>query len=302
MKRKAIAVLVGVLVWTSIAAAAPSANERAARADAIALLAKLRLPEGAVLSATEPAGGGSSLQPSPALNATTARADSHAWWQVPGSAAAVIAFITGHPPAGSKLDGTGSFSRGGKLISQSVDFVWPSVRGVLGERELAVTVAASSDGYTGLLAQAQSDWIVRRPPGERIPAGVDQIEISTAALGGPATRALTVTSRSRVHRIVALIDTMPIVGPAVFNCPALLLQGAQRLTLVFRSTDGVALAHATYIAYPGLASSSGPCNPLQFWIGRRRQEPLVGGRFLGRLDRIVGVSLYQRPRQRTPRT
>lgn len=130
------------------------------------------------------------------------------------------------------------------------------------------------------------------PRAEMIPAGVREIDITTAPLAGAATRSLTVSSGSRIRRIVALIDAMPIVQTGVYGCPALRPQGAQRITLLFRSGAArTVVARATYIAYPGLALSSGPCKPVQFWIGRREQRPLLGGSFVRRLDRIIGSRL-----------
>ncbi len=286
------ACVVAALAAPVTAALSPASNKRAAARDAQTLLARLQLPAGASRSEAEPSGDGGHLKPTPSLNATSARSDDHAWWLVPGSPDAAVAFIKSHPPSGSTLDGTGAMYAGGTLVDQSADFAWPAIPRVLGERELAVTVMALADGETGLLAQSQSNWIVPRPRTERIPAATHEIDISSALVNGPTTVALSVTGEAKVRSIVALLDSMPIVQPAVYHCPALIGTGARLIGLDFRAaTGGELLARATYVAYRGLAYSSGPCNPIELMIGADREKPLLGGDFLRRIQRVLGVSL-----------
>jgi hypothetical protein len=225
-----------------------ASNRRAARRDAELLLSRLRLPSEAVSSPTEPSNDGGHLKPSQSLNVTSARADAHAWWLVPAVTDSVLAYLKANPPAGSKLDGSESLYVDHKLIDQSLEFDWPPVRGVLGERELSVCVIALPAGRTGVLAQAQSGWIVRRPPSETIPATVDAVDLSSAVLNGPATVALTVTRAAEVRSLVSLLNAMPIVQPAVHSCPALIGNGATVITFSFRAVaGGPLLARATYV-------------------------------------------------------
>jgi hypothetical protein len=276
------------------ARATATGNERAARRDASLLLSRLALPAGAVRSPTEPSGDGGHLKPLPALDASTARVDVHAWWQVPGGQSDVLAYLKSHPPAGSKLAGSGGLYMGGKPIDQTVSFVWPAVRGVLGQRTLAVTVIALDAGRAGVLAQAQSDWIVLRSSGERVPRAAHEVDVASGPLNRSPTRNTSVVSAATVRRLVSIINGLPIVQPAVYSCPALLLQGARVITLSFRTAAaGRLLARATYIAYPHLAYDSGPCNSIALTIAGRSQKPLVGGSFLRRVERLLGVALLR---------
>jgi hypothetical protein len=276
------------------AAPSPASNKRAATLDARRLLERLKLPPGAGASSTEPAGDGGRLKPMTALNLTGARVEDHRWWLIGASPGAVLAYIESHRPVGSKLDGTGALYDHNGLIDRSLEFVWPPVPHVLGDRELSVTLMALPDGRTGLLAQAQSNWIVPRPASETLPSAVREIDVSTARLDRPATLALAVTSAATVHDIVAMLDALPIVQPAVYSCPALIGQGARVITFDFRAdAGGPRLARATYVAYPGLAYESGPCNPISLMIGGRREKPLLGGDFLGRVERLLGVELLR---------
>lgn len=294
----AIVACVAALLVGSVSAASnqpvrtSTANKRAARQDVAKLLQRLRLPTGATSSPTEPAGDGGHLKPMPSLNVTSARVDAHDWWLVPAGTDSVLAYLKANASVGSKLDGSGGLYMRGKPIDQTLDFAWPAVRGVLGERELSVTVMELGDGRTGVLAQAQSDWIVARSRSERIPATVHAIDLSIAVLNGPTTVALTVTNAAEVRSLVWMLNAMPVVQPAVYLCPALIENGARVITFSFRaSAAGPLLARATYVAYPDLAYDSGPCNAIDLTIAGRGQKPLLGGDVLRRVQRLIGVRL-----------
>jgi hypothetical protein len=270
-----------------------ASNQRAARLDAAKRLRSLGLPAAATRSPTEPAGDGGWLKPLHALTATTVNADVHAWWLVPGGPDSVLAYIKAHPPAGSKLYTTGSGynGRSGRTV-ESLGYIWPAIPAVLGLRELAVSVTSLSGTVTGVLAQAESDWIVPRPPSERVPAGAHEIDVTSAKLDGPTTVSLSLTNAAKVRRIASLIDAMPIVQPATYSCPELTAVGARVMTFKFRArVGGQLLAQATYTDYARLTAPSGPCNPIDFSIGGRRQEALIGGEFVKQVQPVLGVSL-----------
>lgn len=268
-----------------------ASNQRTARLDVAAHVRGARLPTGASPSPGEPRGDGGLLKPLPALVATPARADAHAWWTVPERAGDVLGYLESHPPAGATQTGTGSGCSG--KCSQSVTYSWPAIPGLLGFRELIVTVAPLSRGGTGVLAAAESDWIVPRPASERIPAGVRLIRVTSRKIGGPVTASVTVTDARQIRRVVALFDGMPIAQPGAIACPALILtRTTRRITFAFRAgADGPALASASYIDYAPYMESSGACNPVGFTVRGRPQDPLIGGDFLRRVEAIVGRDL-----------
>jgi len=268
-------------------------NRAAARADAARMLAALQLPSGAAGVATEPSGDSGFLKPMPALSADSARAVVDAWWRVTGDAAGVLAYIRAHPPAGATLAGTGeSGNTHTGVVAQSLDYEWPPIAGVLGQRELQITVMDLPGGAAGVLAEAQSDWVVPRPSGERIPAAVREIDIAIARPQQPAGPARGVTGRARVRRIVALFNAMPITQPEVTSCPAEMLSGSRTLTFTFRATaGGAALARATYVDYPPLDGPSDQCKSIQLTIGGKAEDALTGGDFIARIDRVLGANL-----------
>jgi hypothetical protein len=293
----AVAMVSAAMTTRAVAAPTLSANKRAAHRDAARLLERLRLPLRAARSAVEPSGDGGLLKPLRALVATTAGADVHAWWIVPGAPDQVMAYVEAHPPAGSKLSATGGANNGQGRTGASDLFEWRPIRRVLGERHLMVSVTALSRGVSGVLVQAESIWIVPRPVSERVPKAARAIDVTSAKLRGPTTVMQTVTDAVEVRRIVTLIDSMPVVQPVFYHCPMLTPVRARVITLSFRDrAGGRALARATYTAYPPPLGPSGPCNPIQFTIGGRRQPALIGGEFMKSLQRILGISLI------TPKT
>lgn len=267
-----------------------AANRRAARLDAHHLLSLLRLPPGARAVSAQPAGADGWLKPMTALTGTSAGAEVHAWWTVPGTPDAVLADTKARPPAGGTLFGIGiaGNSRTGRVV-QELDYSWPAIPGVIRYRQLAISVTVVSGGVTGVLAQAESEWTVPRPLSERIPAGIHEIDITVATPGGPVTRTLAVTDPGEIRRIVALFDAMPIAQPGTYSCP--LEWDPRLLTFTFRAQPGAAaLARATYTAF-GSSPVSGPCTPIQFSIAGRRQDALIGGNFVTQVQQVLGVTL-----------
>jgi hypothetical protein len=221
-------------------------------------------------------------------------ADVHIWWRVTGVDQSVLAFLQAHPPRGSRLETKGSAS-GPTGVSEQLGFEWRPIPGVLGSRELHVTVTALPGGFTGVLAQAESTWIVARPRSERIPATTSEIDVTSSKLGGPVAVSRSVTDPAQVHQIVSLLNAMPVTQPGIFSCPALIGAGAHVIDLKFRAgAGGPVLAEATYTNFSSTPVASGPCTPVQLTLGGRRQHPLIGGDLVERLQRILGVRLVGR--------
>ena len=267
-----------------------AANRRAARRDAHFLLSRLRVPPGATAVAEQPVGADGWLKPMTALTGTSTGAETHAWWTVSGTPAAVLAEVRSRPPLGGTLFGTGTSgdSRTGRVV-QELDYDWPAIPGVIRSRELMISVTAVSAGVTGVLAQAESEWTVPRPLSERIPVGTHEIDINVAIPGGPVARRFAVTDPGTIRRMVALFNAMPIAQPGTYACP---LEIDPRLfTFTFRAQPGAAaLAQATDTAY-GSKPVSGPCSPIQFSVAGRRQDPLIGGNIVEQVQRLLGVML-----------
>ena len=285
------------LVAVALAAPTTASNRRAARRDAPALVKALVLPPGAMPSATEPVGDHHLLKPQRLLEADFANVTAHAWWVVPGSESAAFSFFTSHVPLGAKQTGSGSLVNVKTGIeSQFVMYQWPSRPRVLGNRELDVTVAALPNGSTGVLAESQTDWVVTRPRSERVPAGVHEIDVTSVKWNGPTTVSLRVTDTRQIHQLTKLIDAMPIVQPVAISCFSLGYRGARTITLTFRAAlGGPTLAKAVYTDWAngnGVPwNPSSQCVPIDFYVGGKRQTPLIGGWFVRTANHLLGVNL-----------
>jgi hypothetical protein len=164
------------------------------------------------------------------------------------------------------------------------------VRDVLGYRELAVTATALPDGETGVLAEAQSDWIVPRPTVERLPLSTGEIDITSGTPGLAPSESFSVSTPSEVRKIVRLINGLPIAQPIVYGCPALTDPRLVRMT--FRTaTGGPALDVLTYYDFRPWSGPSQACKTVDLTIAGRRQDPLIGGDFLQAIGRMLGRSL-----------
>jgi hypothetical protein len=206
-----------------------SESELLARTGAGQALAAFVPPAGAMASPGEPQGDGGSLaapflpQPRPGNLVELYR-----WWTAPESPAQLIAAMPA--PAGSRV----SFSEnpeGEPGLPSGIEFSWPAVARARGRLSLEIQAVSLSGGRTGIRALADGFWLRPRSPSEAIPSGMRLLRITVIPYGDgtsggpilrPRQRPLTVTSRTRIERVVQLVNSLPVVqepgGPA--PCPA----------------------------------------------------------------------------------
>lgn len=263
------------------------ANRETAWRDTRALLAELLLPPGAARSASRP--------PSPSLRPPRISAlntvGAHAWWTSRRSPAQVLAYFRAHAPGPSGQV---------EVVTEptsSVILMWAIDGPHLFSQQLQLTVAALPDGRTGIMAQAQSTWMVPRSQSERVPSGVRAVAVTLrigTGLGGTKHRRshiYRITGAARVDAIVSAIDALPIVQPGIVYSCAELLQDVPQLTLRFLSATGSTVARAQVNVFPGRHGASGwtSCDPIDFWIGARRQTPLTSHTFVSRIATMLGA-------------
>jgi hypothetical protein len=285
-----IAVL-AVIVTAGVASGQPNQpvparaarNARVARRDVRRLLAKLVLPAGATLTARNP--GGVALASSSSVPGSSALIDVHRFWRVAGEdPAAVLSWFQAHAPAGSSLTTSGSGSGPGFEFN-ALGFSFPDITGVLDSRELGVTIAAARGGGTAIRADAQDVYWIPKPRWERVPAGVQQIDVSVQRLnestGDTTTTSQTVTNASQIATIVSLVNALPPAQPWVLMCPADL---GPTVMLNFLSAPGAApLATA-------VAGGSG-CGEVSFTLHGKTAPGLSDGPELDtRLGHLLGFS------------
>jgi hypothetical protein len=216
--------------------------------------------------------------------ASAALVDRHAWWTVPGPMSNIAAFVKAHPPMGAKRSATGSAVQSGSITETFVGFSLPAIRGVLWQRQLVVVIAQLPDGVTGVRADAEVEWTVPRPAGERVPRGADLLKVTRSTLRGwPPPLSLTVTNRTRIHRLAAILDRLPIVQPVAVACPG------PRITLTFSAASGgPPLARATM----PVEGPEGSCAPIIFAVRGRQERPLYAfPSLVHRVSKVLGTTL-----------
>lgn len=282
-----VAVLAAAAVVIPIASSAGDTtpgNLLRARSEASRLLGLLHVPPGAVQHSSAPAfGGRRGVLGSPGYDeATPNLVDAHHFWTVRGSASRVLAYVAAHRPWGSKwfTSGSGSPPPGYHMTAFSL----PPIPGVLAERVVAVSVVQLNSTTTVMRTDGEAVWVTPRPASEKVPAGVQEIDVSsTAFMSGARVLAVSVTDPAQVQRIVGWINAMGLAQPGSFNCPSL---NGPTVTFVFRAAGGKVLARASGMDFDGSADE---CSAIALSIGGRSQPPLVGANFYARVQRLLGV-------------
>ena len=271
---------------TASASAAPSPSpKQLAQADVVSMLAAFRAPPGARSSGpiAVPA-----LASAPA-GATPDFVSKTAWWLVPGTMDATLAWITAHRPVGFAFGGSGYSSDRSGVTNRFDQFTLPNVPNVISERSLYVTVASDGAGSTALRVDSQVSWLPQKSPAERIPAAAKVVTILAEpglAGGGPVREVtrfhppVTVTNPATVTKIAKVVDGLPLMPPGVFSCPA---DNGQGLRLTFRATkDGPVLAQVT-------AEMNG-CGTVGLTVGGKRMPVLWGGaRMAQQVLKLAGI-------------
>lgn len=257
-------------------------NEAAARSDAAALLAALKLPPGAQRSSSEPAGDGGVLARPARREATPAQVDEHAWWRVPGSPRAVLAYIDAHKPAGTRRTLSG---HGGPPPTLMAGYERPPMPGVLGHRSLVLEAVRLAGGGTGLRADAEVVWIVPRRSGATIPKAVRRLRVTVTDRSTEVQGPIAIRSRRKVRRAAAVLEALPAAQPGAVSCPN---DGFVRIRLTFYGrAGGTPLARAVV--------DPGGCGGAELRIRGKRPQELGGDelprKLVRRIERALGVHL-----------
>jgi hypothetical protein len=257
-----------------------AANKRFAQRDVHKLITRVVLPAGATLTAHDPATD-SALAESAFGAATPALVDLRRFYRVAGEQPrAVLAWFQGHVPAGASRSMSGSGSGPGYSFS-ALEYSFRAISSALVSRDISVSVAAARGGGTAIRIDAQDIWWVPRPRSERVPAGVQLIDVTVQRLNPTSTTSLTVTDAAKVRRIVSLVNALPPAQPGTYSCPADL---GPSVTLSFRAAPG-----ATPLA--GAVADGTGCGGVTFTLGGKSEPGLSGGYDLvSQLEKLLAFS------------
>jgi hypothetical protein len=275
--RRSIVVLGALAVLAAGAGGASGAggeraNHRAAQRDAAGLFGRVALPVDASPSAAEPAGDHHFLARPGQVPAAINLVDRHGWWTTPDDKNDVSAFVREHQPKGTRAvtEGVGD----GQFPTDAFTFELAPAGHVLGTRWLVVSLIALRGGGTGVRVDAEVQWLVPRPAGERIPLAARALQVTVRRPDRPPTSDITVTNPVKVKRMASLIDSLETQQPGVSDCTG--RADDPVVTLTFRAVPGGrVLAQARQIVDP--TPRGGFCEPMTLSITGRPQTPLLGG-------------------------
>lgn len=279
-----LAALASATAVASSAGASAAVNLARARSEANRLLGLLHVPPGSVELGTEPRVGKHGVLGSPSYEeATPNLVDAHHWWRVQSSAAQVLSYVTAHLPRDAKP--YVSEWGGPSPVYHMKSFALAPIPGVLSERVLAVSVVQLNRNTTAVRTDGETVWIVPRAASEKVPTGVHEIDIRSAYPGHAPIVAVRVTTPPQVNRIVNWINALPVAQPGTLSCPVL---GGPNVTFAFRAAAGRIVSRASGMDFEG---TSGECNAIDLSIRGRQQQPLIGGDFYERVQRLLGIRL-----------
>lgn len=279
------AVVTGAFSRPAQATPRPStaSNRALARAVANTLLGQVAPPAGARVVSSDPERP--SVNPWLGLPATRPASplavDLGRFWRVPGDPKSVIDWISAHPPAGLTKSGQSAGADHGTTRFWGVTFTARSIPGRISQAQLSVGVTAADGGGTALRADAVVVWMIPRPAGERVPAGVRSVLVSVDHYGRGAFKAATVTAPGKVARLVAYVNSRQLAQPGAINCPAI-GPSTQVVDLRFLGAAGTG-------SVPLARAVEDGCDGLRFSVRGHRQHALAEGDSVSALLHRLGI-------------
>ncbi len=253
-------------------------------------------PPGALASATGPSGA---VEPpgvptEDGANVVAVRG----WWVLNGTPGQAIAYVAQHAPAGSSEVFRGNFEGspprpGIPTLPTDVGFEWPGVPRARGSVRLVASATKLSSGATALEVGATAFWLTPRASTEAVPPAGRLLKISVLPYpfgrAGAHTnqRPLSITSRSRIERVVTIVNALPLAQPlsGVRSCPA---PRGVVLRLAFyrdRRAKPVAVIRDSLV----------PCGGVQLDLNGHEEPPLEeGGNLPEEVSEAIGVKLDTR--------
>lgn len=278
------AVAVGAMLAALVPAASAAATGHRAEATPPAgsaaqnraqrLLDDFAVPPGAVLLPAEPSDGLAAAQ-LPALPPSDRRA-AGAFWRVPLSINALMAWFDQHPEEGLvRISADAQDGRSGTVTFHGA----PSADAPAG---IDVTASGSelADGSTLLRVTVVIGYVAARPTTEALPRAAELIVVPTFPLGSNQNAPqLTVTDPARIARIEQIIDRLPKAPTGLTHCP---FDNGAGLALDFESAQNTTLADAVL----GVAG----CQRVQVSISGYNEPALTGGsQAVAQIQAVLGT-------------
>jgi hypothetical protein len=249
-------------------AAKPATPKQRAEADAAGILAAFAVPSGAVRLTHEPSAAGGILRHPPQSPLDRDLIDKAAWYQVPGTPMAVLAWESAHLPKRFARTGSGTVTGAGGVSASYDMYTLAPVAGVLDSRGMLVEAVAVGAKTTDVRVDAQVTWRPARLAASMIP--LSKVKAVTLTLvPGPNGHAkppkpVTVTGPARVAALVKLVNSVPSASAAEYSCPGY-DNGA--LNLAFAAKPGGHPLAVTAISLAGCEFTSLTIGGIQYALG-----------------------------------
>jgi len=243
------------------AATAQSPKQRA-EADAAAILAGFVVPPGARKLPGPPPGQANELRDITGSSASPNWIDKTGFWQVKGDPQQVLAWTASHVGRSHTTGGltTNLPVSGRPETVWERDYALPPVPAVEDTRELTVEVADAGNGQTAIRVDAQVTWLPARQASETVPAAATAITLSVIPNGNlhkKPPQPVTITSPAAVHRITAMVNSLPVFPPGPRECG--FNQGTELVLTFLAAPQGRVLATALV--------QTGYCQEVFFTVG-----------------------------------
>ncbi len=223
-----------------------------------------------------------------AVEATPDLVDLYLLWRAPGTFGAVQAWVSAHPPTGSRPAGSGTSSRYGTLLETSLTYAYPAVADRFESRQLLVAFAPLPRGGVGIRVDAQVVWYPSRPSAERVPAGTTRVTATVYTRTDVAGSPQNVLGRASfsyppvVRSLARLVDSLPLAVPGSRSCPA--DTGARpQLELDFSGGPDVPEVK--------VHDDTNGCGGITVRVGATAQPPLTDDGLFHRVDQLLGLDL-----------
>jgi hypothetical protein len=244
-----------------VAATAQSPQQRA-EADAAAILAAFVVPPGARKLPGAPSGQASQLKDMAGYTPSLNRIAKTGFWQVKGDPQQVLAWTGSHVGRSHTSEGIAANlpvpGRPETIWSQT--YVLPPVPAVEDTRQLTVEVADAGNGQTAIRVDAEVYWLPPHGASEMVPAAATAVTLSVIPNGNlnkKPPQPETITSPAAVHRITAMVNSLPAFPPGPRECG--FNQGTELVLTFLAAPRGRVLATALV--------QTGYCEEVFFTVG-----------------------------------
>lgn len=252
--------------------------------DAASLFGALPAPPGAVRLTAAPAGVPALSGKLPPESPADPNLIEHtAWWSSTQAPAALLAWISAHPPTGTTAAGSSTASLGAAGSYATRDFAAAAKPGVISQQLVEASVSALPNGGSAVREDVIVTYLPTKPAAETIQAAPSLVVTPVLPMGQTtattSTSPITVTDPAVIAEVTSLINGLAPASAGAVNCP---MDNGAALRLSYDAVSGAPTTEVN-IAATG-------CRGVTVTVGGSKLPTLSGGdQLAGRIMTIVGA-------------